>query len=220
MRVNFSHLIDGKIKVGSRVIDLYNLQIRDELSLDSIKKYAVECAEKIKSDPRFDDEQSKRAVETFYKDLLESVQFFPTEPKWIDTARIYSKPKRSDLPKAVITIPSDFEPTKAKVSSYHETIHYFLENYYPILTWDENLVDKMVDFYLHDDAASLFEHRWLHYSLTPKMKIVKMSISGVVGALIGTGIGSGHPEISLASIVGSIGVYKLFKKMKKKSLVP
>ena len=217
MRINIKHLVIGRIKIGNRVIDLYNLQIRDELSSDSIRKYAIECAEKIKRDPRYESDKSK--IETFYGDLLESVQFFSVEPDWTDTAKIYFSPKRPILPKAIITMPNDYGPAEAKGSTFHETIH-FLGNYTdPILFWDENLVNNMVDLYLCDDKDALFERRWLQYILTPKMKIARTVISMTIGFIIGSEIGKGYLNFAVLALIGGITCYKLFKRMKRESLI-
>ena len=218
MRINISHLILGRINIGRKVFDLSNFQIRDELSSDSIYKYAIECADKIKIDPRFDGDELK--IETFYRDLVENVKFFSVEPSWLDAPRIgISKKTVPDLPKAIVTIPNDYGPSEAKGSTFHETIHFLGKYTSDVLFSDEGLVDNMVDSYLNDDKDALFEHRWLHYSLTSKMKIARIVTCTITSFISGIELGKGYFGIAIMVWICYIAGYKLFKRTKRKNIV-
>lgn len=214
MKVNIAHLVIGRIKIGRKVFDLFNLQIRDELSSESIRKYAIECAEKIKLDPRFSGDELK--IEIFYRDLLESVAFFPVEPRLVDTASITIFKAKA---KAIITIPNDYKPEEAKGSTFHETIHFLGKYTNNILFSDENLVDSMVDSYLYDDKGALFERRWLQYSCKPKINLVRTVTSMIIFFIIGTELGKGYLSVAVIILIGYIACYKLFKRIKLKSIV-
>jgi hypothetical protein len=218
MRVNISHLVIGRIKIGRKVFDLSNFQIRDELSSDSIYKYAIECADKIKNDPRFDGDELK--IETFYRDLVENVKFFAVEPSLLDVPKIGIDMKAvPNLPKAVMMIPNDYGSREAKVSTFHETIHFLGKYTDDILLSDEGLVDNMVDSYLHDDKDALFEHRWLRYSITSKMKVARTVTCVIAGFISGIALGKGYFGVVIMVWIIYITVYKLFKRIKRKSMV-
>ena len=218
MRINISHLIIGRIKIGRKVFDLSNFQIRDELSSDSIYKYAIECADKIKIDPRFNGDELK--IETFYKDLAENVKFYAMEPRWLEVPKIaiYMKPV-PDLPKAIMIIPNDYSPGDAKSSTYHETLHFLGKYTDDILLNDEDLVNNMVDSYLYDDKDALFDHRWLRYSLTSKMRIARTVTCMMAGFMSGIELGKGYVGIVALIWIGYIAGYKLFKRVKRKNMV-
>jgi hypothetical protein len=220
MRVNIGHLVIGRIKIGRKVFDLSSFQIRDELSSDSIYKYAIECADKIKIDPRFGGDELK--IETFYRDLVENVKFFSVEPSLLDVPKIYIDMKVvPNLPKAVMIIPNDYGPSEAKSSTFHETIHFLGKYTDDILLSDEGLVDNMVDSYLHDDKDALFEHRWLKYSITSKVRVARTVTCIIAGFITGIELGKGYFGIAIAIMVwiSCITVYKLFKRIKRKSMV-
>src|SRR5438552_1601555 len=170
MKFNLAQLKSGRFEVGSKVIDLYDFQIRDQLSSDSIRKYSLECADKIKNDSRFTDEKSRIAVENFYKHLSNDVEFLPDEPKLVSYPKILYYKNHPQSLKATIVIPNDYDPSRAKASAYHETLHFFFHYYNPKIG-SESLVDSMTDFYLQDDEKALFQERWLGYSLTGKGKL-------------------------------------------------
>ena len=218
MKINISHLVIGRIKIGRKVFDLSNFQIRDELSSDSIYKYAIECADKIKTDPRFDGDELK--IETFYRDLIENVKFFSVEPSWLDVPKILIYMKTvPNQPKAFMVIPNDYGPSDAKSSTFHETVHFLGKYTDDILLSDEGLVNNMVDSYLYDDKDALFEHRWLQYFLTSKMRIARTVTCIIAGFFSGIELGKGYVGIVALIWIGYIAGYKLFKRTKRKSLV-
>jgi len=196
MGINLRHFISGRIKIGRKVVDIWNLQIRDELSYESIHKYAIECAEKVKLDPRFNGDDNKLKIDMFYKDLAYNVRFIAAEPDWISVPIIILYKKDTPGPKAIIMVPNDYEPGEAKGSTFHETLH-FLGVYTggDVLFNDERLVDDIVDSYIYDDKHALFEHRWLRYSLTPKIKIAITVVYLTMGFISGILVGHGHFDI-------------------------
>lgn len=218
MKINISHWFIGRIKIGRKVFDLSNFQIRDELSSDSIYKYAIECADKIKADHRFDGDELK--IETFYRDLVENVKFFSVEPSWPDVPKILIYFKNvPNQPMAIMTIPNDYRSSDAKSGTYHETLHFLGKYIDDILLSDEDLVNNMVDSYLYDDKDALFEHRWLRYSLTPKVRIARTVTCMIAGFISGLELGKGYIGIVALVWIGYIAGYKLFKRIKRKKLV-
>lgn len=142
------------------------------------------------------------------------------EPGWTSVPIIILYKEDTPGPKAIIMIPNDYGPSEAKGSTFHETIH-FLGVYTggDTLLYDEKLVDDIVDYYVRDDKHALFEHRWLIYSLTPKIKTATTVVYLTMGFISGILMGHGRFDITIIIWIGYIVCYKLFKRIKRKSII-